>query len=44
VLGDWCPPFPSYYRYYPSRWQPSPAFSLVVNALRVTLPPSPKRL
>ncbi len=35
VLADWCPPFPGYYLYYPSRRQPSPAFSLVVNALRV---------
>jgi len=34
VLEDWCPPFPGYYLYYPSRRQPSPAFSLVVNALR----------
>ncbi|WP_049620636.1 LysR family transcriptional regulator [Frateuria defendens] len=36
VLEDWCPPFPGYYLYYPSRRQPSPAFSLVVDALRVT--------
>jgi DNA-binding transcriptional LysR family regulator len=43
VLEDWCPPFPGYYLYYPSRRQPSPAFSLVVNALRVSPPPSPKR-
>jgi DNA-binding transcriptional LysR family regulator len=34
VLEDWCPPFPGYYLYYPSRRQPSPAFSLVVEALR----------
>jgi len=38
VLEDWCPPFPGYYLYYPSRRQPSPAFSLVVNALRFTRP------
>lgn len=43
VLDDWCPPFPGYYLYYPSRRQPSPAFSLVVNALRVTPSPGPKR-
>ncbi len=43
VLEDWCPPFPGYYLYYPSRRQPSPAFSLVVNALRVAPPPGPKR-
>ena len=35
VLEDWCPPFPGYHLYYPSRRQPSPAFSLVVDALRV---------
>jgi DNA-binding transcriptional LysR family regulator len=34
VLEDWCAPFPGYYLYYPSRRQPSPAFSLVVQALR----------
>jgi len=35
VLEDWCPQFSGYHLYYPSRRQPSPAFSLVVNALRV---------
>ena len=34
VLGDWCQPFPGYHLYYPSRRQLSPAFALVVNALR----------
>jgi DNA-binding transcriptional LysR family regulator len=34
VLDDWCAPFEGYYLYYPSRRQPSPAFSLVVGALR----------
>ena len=34
VLSDWCPPFPGYHLYYPSRRQPSPAFSLLVDALR----------
>jgi DNA-binding transcriptional LysR family regulator len=34
VLEDWCPPFPGYHLYYPSRRQPSPAFALVVDALR----------
>lgn len=34
VLEDWCPKFPGYHLYYPSRRQPSPAFSLVVDALR----------
>lgn len=35
VLEDWCPPRPGYHLYYPSRRQPSPAFALAVNALRV---------
>ncbi len=35
VLEDWCPPFAGYHLYYPSRRQPSPAFSLLVKALRV---------
>ena len=34
VLEEWCPPFAGYHLYYPSRRQPSPAFSLVVSALR----------
>lgn len=34
VLEAWCPPFSGYYLYYPSRRQPSPAFTLVANALR----------
>jgi DNA-binding transcriptional LysR family regulator len=34
VLQDWCPPFDGYHLYYPSRRQPSPAFSLVLKALR----------
>jgi len=34
VLADWCPPFPGYHLYYPSRRQSSPAFSLLVEALR----------
>ncbi|MCE0460907.1 MULTISPECIES: LysR family transcriptional regulator [Pseudomonas] len=38
VLEDWCPFFPGYYLYYPSRRQPSPAFSLVVDALRYSRP------
>jgi DNA-binding transcriptional LysR family regulator len=35
VLQDWCPSFSGYYLYYPSRRQHSPAFSLVVDALRM---------
>ncbi|WP_076511972.1 LysR family transcriptional regulator [Pseudacidovorax sp. RU35E] len=34
VLEDWCPKFAGYHLYYPSKRQPSPAFSLVVKALR----------
>ncbi len=34
ALEDWCPPFPGYHLYYPSRRQPSPAFALLVDALR----------
>ncbi|HJP67304.1 MAG TPA: LysR family transcriptional regulator [Sphingomicrobium sp.] len=33
-LADWSPPFPGYHLYYPSRRQQSPAFALVVEALR----------
>lgn len=35
VLENWCPPFPGYHLYYPSRRQPSPAFSLVLESLRI---------
>lgn len=34
VLDDWCPPFPGYHLYYPSRRYSSPAFALLVEALR----------
>jgi DNA-binding transcriptional LysR family regulator len=34
VLEDWCQPFPGYHLYYPSRRHRSPAFALMVNALR----------
>ncbi|HYA74742.1 MAG TPA: LysR family transcriptional regulator [Roseiarcus sp.] len=34
VLADWCPPFPGYHLYYPSRRQPTPAFAVLLNALR----------
>ena len=44
VLADWCPPFPGYHLYYPSRRQPTPAFALLVDALRYrgTLQAAPK--
>jgi DNA-binding transcriptional LysR family regulator len=34
VLEDWCPPWPGYHLYYPSRRQSSPAFALLVDTLR----------
>jgi DNA-binding transcriptional LysR family regulator len=34
VLESWCPPFPGYHLYYPSRRHHSPAFALLVEALR----------
>lgn len=34
VLDDWCAPFPGYHLYYPSRRQSSPAFALLIEALR----------
>lgn len=34
LLDAWSPPFPGYYIYYPSRHQNSPAFKVVVDALR----------
>lgn len=35
VLDDWSPMFPGYYLCYPSRRQNSPAFKVIVDALRV---------
>ncbi|WP_433933282.1 hypothetical protein [Brevundimonas diminuta] len=37
VFEDWCGPFEGYYFYYPGRRQPSPAFSLLLNAARQRL-------
>lgn len=34
VLQAWCPAFPGYYLYYPSRKQHPPAFALMIEALR----------
>jgi DNA-binding transcriptional LysR family regulator len=34
VLEPWCPPFAGYHLYYPSRRQQSPAFTVLVKALR----------
>jgi DNA-binding transcriptional LysR family regulator len=38
VLEDWCAPFAGYHLYYPSRRQASPAFALLVEALRYSGP------
>ena len=40
VLAGWCPPFPGYYLYYPSRRQLSPAMSVLIEALRVRVRPA----
>lgn len=34
LLSDWTPAYPGYHLYYPSRRQPTPAFTLLVDALR----------
>ncbi len=34
VLEEWCPPWPGYHLYYPSRRQSSVAFSLLLDSLR----------
>ncbi|MDH7803589.1 MULTISPECIES: LysR family transcriptional regulator [unclassified Rhizobium] len=34
VLEDWCEPFSGYHLYYPNRRHASPAFALLVDALR----------
>lgn len=40
LLEDWCPFFPGFHLYYPSRRQPTAAFILLVEALRYTARPS----
>ena len=40
VLDDWSPFFQGYYLYYPSKRQNSPAFTVVMEALRVRSPRS----
>lgn len=34
ILDEWSPMFPGYYLYYPSRRQNSPAFKVIVDALK----------
>lgn len=37
VLADWTPPLPGYHLYYPNRRHSSPAFRLVVDALKARM-------
>lgn len=42
VLEDWCPPFPGFFLYYPTRKQQPAALAALVNAFRIdnhALPP-----
>jgi DNA-binding transcriptional LysR family regulator len=41
MLADWCPPFPGYHLYYPSRRQLSPAMTVLIEALRGNQPVAP---
>jgi DNA-binding transcriptional LysR family regulator len=34
VLEDWCPSYPGYHLFYPSRRQPSAAFTAIIEGLR----------
>src|SRR5919199_6303303 len=43
VLADWCPPYPGYHLYYTSRRQHTPAFALLVEALRYRDAAKPRR-
>ena len=36
VLEDWCPPFPGFFLYYPSRRQLPPALSALIDTLRLS--------
>jgi DNA-binding transcriptional LysR family regulator len=36
VLRDWCPPFPGYFLYYPSRRNQPAALSALINTLRLS--------
>ncbi|MNQ99241.1 HTH-type transcriptional regulator DmlR [compost metagenome] len=38
VLEDWCPYWPGFHLYYPSRRQPSGAMTLLISALRLDSP------
>ncbi|MBJ6135218.1 LysR family transcriptional regulator [Ochrobactrum sp. Q0168] len=41
VLDEWSPFFDGYFLYYPTRRQNSPAFKIIVDALRYQVSPSP---
>ena len=36
VLEDWCPPFPGFFLYYPSRHNQPAALTALINALRLS--------
>ena len=36
VLDDWCPPFPGFFLYYPSRKQQPAALAAVIDTFRFT--------
>jgi DNA-binding transcriptional LysR family regulator len=35
VLEDWCPPFPGFFLYYPSRRQQPAALAVLIETLRL---------
>jgi DNA-binding transcriptional LysR family regulator len=44
VLADWCPPFPGFFLYYPSRKQQPAALAALIETLRIetSAPPVPQ--
>lgn len=42
VLDDWCPEFPGYFLYYPSRRQQPPALSALIDTLRLQPAKAPR--
>jgi DNA-binding transcriptional LysR family regulator len=43
VLADWCPSYSGYHIYYPSRRQPTSAFTLLLNSLQYRADSPPPR-
>ena len=43
VLEDWCPRFPGFFLYYPSRRQVSPALTALIDSIRVPAKPQRRR-